>query len=417
MLDVDIKEIRDQYQDYPYPKRDPYDEKHRLITTITGSLDRINFYGFEGKYDFKRGFQALILGGGVGDEAIFLAEQLKDLKGEVIYLDSRPSSIQIAKERARIRKLNNIFWIEDKLENLPKLNLGTFQYIFANSLETLNQANLMLDCNGIIALELPASHTEAGLSEMRRLIKSLEVSDTKTLVGHTKEMLESLKHQRWFEPIHNLFQSEIEEGGDITIYDLFIKDHEKAYNIIDIYNLAESQALEIVHLCGNDTIPTQLVYDPTLYLKAGAALTHIKSLELKKQQAIAEVLNGHIRFHRAYLAKGKREKPDISNLNMIPYLANHISSKGYQLVREKIKSQGNIQLSLDGVITLTLPKSEHMELIMKYFDGKNSLKQIFEKVTGESENSVREQELLSEFKEFYNTLRPFDWIYLGAIKS
>lgn len=412
MLDVDIKEIRDQYQDYPYPKRDPYDEKHRLIPTITGSLDRINHYGFGGGYDFKKGFRALILEGGVGDEAIFLGEQLKDLKGEVVYVDSRPSSIQIAKERARIRKLNNIFWIEDKLENLPGLNLGAFQYIFAGSSEPLSQASLMLDSNGVIALELPAFHARAGLLEMRKLIKSLEVNDTKTQVDHIKEMLESLKHQRWFEPTYNLIQTEIEEAGDIAIYDFFIKDQEKSYNIEEIYNLAHSQGLEIIHLCGNDTIPTELIYDPTLYLKPGTALTHIKSLELKKQQRIAEVLNGRIMLHRAYLAREKRELPDISNLNMIPYLANHISLKGYQLVREKMKSQGNIQLSLDGVITLTFPKSEHMEPIMKYFDGKHSLKQIFEKVISESKKPIDEQELLDEFKEFYNAIRPFDWIYL-----
>jgi len=46
-----IKEVRGQYEDYPYPFRDPEDERKGLGETFLDGLDKINHYCFGGEKD------------------------------------------------------------------------------------------------------------------------------------------------------------------------------------------------------------------------------------------------------------------------------------------------------------------------------------------------------------------------------
>ena len=70
--------VRDQYEAYPYPARDPKDERTRLIAGSPSNLAEIDHYVFAGRGDFAKPFRALIAGGGTGDAAIMLAQQLGD---------------------------------------------------------------------------------------------------------------------------------------------------------------------------------------------------------------------------------------------------------------------------------------------------------------------------------------------------
>ena len=125
-----LKEVQDHYLDYPYPYRDPEDEKTRLMVMYNDYLGSMNHWLFEGKEDFKKGFRILIAGGGTGDSTVYLAEQLKDNKdAEIVYLDFSKNSMKIAQERAKNRGLSNITWINDSILNIPKLKLGKFDYI------------------------------------------------------------------------------------------------------------------------------------------------------------------------------------------------------------------------------------------------------------------------------------------------
>ena len=124
-----IQEVRNQYENYPYPYRDPEDEKTRLIYTLDAFLEKINHFCYQGKQTFNN-FRALVAGGGTGSAAIFLAEQLRHKKNaEIVYLDISRQSMDIAQKRATIRGLKNITWIHNSILNLPDLDLGTFDYI------------------------------------------------------------------------------------------------------------------------------------------------------------------------------------------------------------------------------------------------------------------------------------------------
>ena len=47
-----LREVRDHYEEYPYPERDPLKEKEFLRAPFTDRLDHVNYYCFEGKKDF-----------------------------------------------------------------------------------------------------------------------------------------------------------------------------------------------------------------------------------------------------------------------------------------------------------------------------------------------------------------------------
>ena len=105
-----IDRLRAQYEAYPYPPRDPADEAKRLITGSPSQIAELNHYVFAGGRDFTRPFRALVAGGGTGDGAIMLGQQLKDTggPGEVVYLDISEPSAAIARARAESRGLDNI---------------------------------------------------------------------------------------------------------------------------------------------------------------------------------------------------------------------------------------------------------------------------------------------------------------------
>jgi len=48
--------VRAQYEDYPFPLRDPNDESRRLVVTEQDSLGKLNHYCFGGRQGFGNVF-------------------------------------------------------------------------------------------------------------------------------------------------------------------------------------------------------------------------------------------------------------------------------------------------------------------------------------------------------------------------
>lgn len=86
LVDGGDKAVRAQYEAYPYPARDPADEAHRLITGSPSHILEIEHFVLRGG---RAGdLRALVAGGGTGDGAIMLVQQLADRgTGSVTYLD------------------------------------------------------------------------------------------------------------------------------------------------------------------------------------------------------------------------------------------------------------------------------------------------------------------------------------------
>jgi SAM-dependent methyltransferase len=124
-------EVRAQYEAYPYPARDPAEERKRLVIGSPSHILEIDHYLFGGRRDFSRPFRALFAGGGTGDGAIMLAQQLADLgaEAEIVHLEPSGAAQRIAAARAGIRGLRNIRFQAGSIEELDRLGLGAFDYI------------------------------------------------------------------------------------------------------------------------------------------------------------------------------------------------------------------------------------------------------------------------------------------------
>jgi len=128
-----LKQVKEHYENYPYPKRDLEDEKGGMYVSNSENLTRLNHYGFKGDMPlFKKGkgamFRVLVAGAGTGDAVIHMAEQLRDFNARVVYLDMSRASMLIAKKRAKLRKLKNIDWIHNSLLEADKGPKGLLQF-------------------------------------------------------------------------------------------------------------------------------------------------------------------------------------------------------------------------------------------------------------------------------------------------
>lgn len=71
-----LENVRDQYEDLPYPPRDPKDDENRIMV-LMNNLPIINHRCFAGQQKFDENFRMLVAGGGTGDAAIYHGEELK----------------------------------------------------------------------------------------------------------------------------------------------------------------------------------------------------------------------------------------------------------------------------------------------------------------------------------------------------
>ena len=78
-----------QYEAYPYPKRDARDEAKRLVIGSPSHLREVDHWVFGARRPRSVPLRALVAGGGTGDGAIMLAQQMASLgqAGRVTYLD------------------------------------------------------------------------------------------------------------------------------------------------------------------------------------------------------------------------------------------------------------------------------------------------------------------------------------------
>ena len=65
-----IKEVKDQYEDFPFPLRDPTEEKQRLLRPGCDNLGLLNHICFEGRQSFDNNFKVLVAGCGTGDSVV-----------------------------------------------------------------------------------------------------------------------------------------------------------------------------------------------------------------------------------------------------------------------------------------------------------------------------------------------------------
>jgi ubiquinone/menaquinone biosynthesis C-methylase UbiE len=301
--------VREQYEAFPYPPRDPGEERHRLIHRIGDNLITLNHHCFAGARDFH-GFRALVAGGGTGDSTIYLAEQLRDFDAEIIHLDLSDTSMAVAAERARVRNLANVRFVNASIMNLPELGLGEFDYInctgvlhhLASSEAGLAVLKRMLRADGAILVMLYGKYGRRSVYDMQALLRQYLPPGTSITgkVRLARQLLAALPPTNSFIRDLDTWRHEIapEGFGDAGLYDLLLHSQDRCFDVPDLYRLADSADLEILAF-----VDRAAAYDPRSHLAATAPALHLEALDLRTRQAVAELMVGDLVSHEFYLGR------------------------------------------------------------------------------------------------------------------
>ena len=372
-----------QYETFPYPLRDPADEKRRLIEGSPSNLREIDHYVFAGRRDFTRPFRALVAGGGTGDGLIMLAQQLADrgTPAEVVYLDRSTASRRIAEARAQARNLANIRFLTGSLLDLPGMGLGRFDYIdccgvlhhLADPAAGLAALTSVMAPDGGMGLMLYGELGRTGVYHAQEMLRILApaAEPAPERIETAKRLLAELPTTNWLSLNPAVGDWRRDEAG---LFDLLLHARDRAYRVPEIVDLAARAGLEVVAFVD----PWR--YDPDSYLADPKLKARLTSLSKLERAAFAELLAGNIKSHNCYVVAAGRAATALSapsDSAAIPVLRQDDGPALAKLIRDD-----RIGLRLDGLeMTFALPRLAGP--ILTRIDGRASLAQLQRTLEGE----------------------------------
>ncbi|MBT5192235.1 MAG: class I SAM-dependent methyltransferase, partial [Rhodospirillaceae bacterium] len=373
--------VRAQYENYPYPPRDPADEASRLIVGSPSHILEINHFLFNGRRDFSQLFRALFAGGGTGDATIMLAQQLADIEAnaEIIYLDISEASKDVAQARAQARGLTNIQFVTGSLNDLPTLGLGEFDYIdccgvlhhLEDPVGGMSALRGALLPHGGMGVMLYAPLGRTGVYHVQALVRMMSENTAHDVkLDIARRTLNSLPPTNWLK--RNPFVGDHTALGDAGIYDLLLHARDRAYSIMEIAELITRAEMRLV------TFLDPLRYEPAIYIQDEELAPRIRAMPAIQRCAFAELLCGNMKTHRFYAVRGDHTESTVAladSPDAVPVLRE---MDGAAMAREMATSR-TMTVELDGIKAgFNLPQMA--PAIFMLIDGKRSLTEIHEKI-------------------------------------
>lgn len=364
-----MSRIEDQYDAYPYPERDPADEKKRLIVGSPSHPVEIDHFVFGGKRDWTKPFRALVAGGGTGDALMQMAQVLTNAGRpyEITYLDLSRSARKIAEERARVRGLSGIRFETGSLLNAEAY--GPFDYIdccgvlhhLPHPQEGFNALARALSPGGGIGLMVYAPYGRSGVYPLQEAFDRLLPGSPKERLKAARQIFGRLPEGHPFKRNPNLGDH---EQGDAGFYDLLLHSQDRPYSIRELHDTLAEAGLEVT---GS---PQAYAYDPTPLLPDPGLLVGIDPLT---RMEIAEKLRGTIKTHVLYAApKGKAEGRVAQPL---PAAIPHFKGGNAAKVAQAVAKKGVLPLALEGE-KAEVPVSGAVVGLLRHVDGRRSLAEI-----------------------------------------
>jgi SAM-dependent methyltransferase len=405
--------VRAQYEAYPYPARDPADERKRLIAGSPSHILEIDHYLFAGRRDFTRPFRALFAGGGTGDGTIMLAQQLADLgaPAEIVHLDVSTAAQGIAQARARMRGLQSVRFQRGGIEQIGELALGSFDYIdCCGVLHHLEDPGAGLAAlagalapGGGIGLMVYGALGRIGVYHAQEILKMLAAPDDphSLRIEQARRLLKQLPPTNWL--IRNPYVGDHLQGGDAGLYDLLLHARDRAYTVADLGELAASAGLAIACLIE----PAR--YDPASYLNDPVMLERARRLDPLARAGLAELIAGDLKVHIAYLVPLERSGQSAAEIapDLIPILREN---NGPSLARA-LKPGDPLKVSF-GQATFSFPLPRRAVPLLAQIDGRRSVAGIRAAVA-EAGLVLSEAEFERDFAALYRVLHGINHLFLA----
>ena len=412
VVDALTTRVKSQYESFPYPSRDPEDERHRLLLGTPSDLAEVNHYVFGGRRDLSKPFRALVAGGGTGDATVMLGQQLRDagVNGEVVQVDISETSLEVARQRVQVRGLDNVRFVRGSLLDLKRLALGTFDYVdccgvlhhLPDPLTGLRALVSVLAPDGGLGIMLYGTLGRTGVyhvQEILRLIAPPDVGDDVRL-ERTRMLLDALPESNWLR--RNPFIRD-HQASDTGRYDLLLHAIDRSYRVPEINALCSAAGLRIVSFLE----PVQ--YDAAAFGVAPRLRRLLTEMGPIARAAFGELFTGRRRKHafQAVLTENPVALPEPTDLDLIPILRD-LDRK----VVEGMPAGGQINVRApDG--TLVLPVPALSRAIMQRVDGRRRIGDIVREVCALrpdlDDDSVRRQ-----FGLVYDTFNSVNRMLLSA---
>ncbi len=394
--------VREQYEALPYPPRNPQDETKRLVTGSPSRLAELNHFVFGGRRDFGKPFRALVAGGGTGDAAIMLAQQLVDAgaaAAEVVYLDWSSASRQVAEARANVRKLANLRFVTGSLLELRTLGLDRFDYIDCCGVlhhlpdPTAGLASLVgaLADDGGLGLMLYGRLGRTGVYAAQDMLRQLlgDADDVPARLQVAKKLLAQLPATNWLK--RNPFVTDHIVEGDPGIFDLLLHARDRAYDVREVAEFVATAGLRIAAF-----VPPAR-YEPASYLSDAALLKRLDGASMLERAAFAENLAGNIKSHVFYVVRSaNRVSPPMPDRqDAVPVFCEpDVAEKA-----RGFKPGAMLSAGVDGW-TAKLPLPALTPAIAELIDGQRSLGDIHQTIR-ERRPDLAWDDFLAQFRLYY----------------
>lgn len=379
MPDATDAQLAAQYEALPYPARDPRDEARRLVVGSPSNLAEVDHWVFGARRPAGLPMRALVAGGGTGDGAIMLAQQMAwaGRPGEVVWLDRSGAARRVAEARAAVRGLANLRFVEGSILDLPP-GLGVFDYVdccgvlhhLPDPAAGLRALAGVLAPGGGMGIMVYAPHGRTGvymLQEALRLIAPVEeapaarVEVARRVMRHLPETA-WLRKNPWITDHLPLPQG----GGDPGLYDLLLNPRDVAFTVPQLAALVEGAGLRL------STLVEPVRYDPDHLLPDPRLRARMAGMGMVERAALAEALAGNMGIHIAYLARAGDAvaRADWEDPSAVPVLRGGDGAGWAKAARG-----GSLAITFDG-LRVVLPVPPLAPAILSRVDGRASLAEI-----------------------------------------
>ena len=342
-----IQTVREQYEQLPYPPRDPRHELREFHKPIASELRLANHVIWGGRRDFNSSFRALDAGCGTGDNTIFMATQLQQTRGQVVAIDLSEASLAITRERAVARGLTNITLVHGRLEDLPSLDLEPFDFAVCNGVlhhlpcpaEGLSAIRDVLKPSGGAHLMVYGRHGRSATYQLQALFKLVAPESLSAIerIRIVRSTLSALPPTHWRELARNGEPREVLQDADI--FDLYLHPADRAYTVPEIYSLLSETGMRLVRWL----LPH--LYSPGLY----SAKLDVSRLSESEGEAAAELLNSRMAKHSFFIASNGYESAAPVSLDDETAVPTWLMHDVDGVIRSQLETRRELQLEAEGI--------------------------------------------------------------------
>jgi len=378
----DIGEVRRQYENLPFPPRDPDAEHYCLKVSNPDILAKINQYCFHGSRDFSKPFRVLVAGCGTGDSVIWLAWQLKDMPAEIVAVDLSEASLAVAQARAKVRGLGNVRWVHGSLLDCAALGLGKFDYItclgvlhhLPDPVKGLQALESVLAEKGAMAVMLYGAVGRSHIYSAQRLLRSV----TKGLDHPAEQLAFAKKIVANLGPANDFRQREGVEAirsaylaDDTNFWDTLLHGQDRAYTASEVRDYLAAAGLQVqsfISYSGNGAI-TALQYDLDFLVDDPSQSGRLKALPREEQEDAAELLDGSLALHTVYATRESQAALDPAAADSI---LSPMSEGARKIIAHLVQADAEITVVLRNGSTVLYRPSDVTRKFLAAIDGHRS---------------------------------------------